>query len=240
MRVGPQLSSTERCLLWDFDNTLAHRPGLWSQCLADSVNSAMPEARVTREQFAPHLHSGFPWHTPEREHHHLSNPDAWWASMHPVFERAIAAGAGLSASAASEIATQVRGVYLTPTEWVVFPDTKPALIALSGHGWRHVILSNHVPELPQLTQALGLAEYFDFIITSGTLGYEKPHPLAFKAAIDRIPPSHRTIMIGDSFLMDYKGARASGLDSILVRGSHPECDTSFPDLHAVVDYLRSK
>ncbi len=33
--------------------------------------------------------------------------------------------------------------------WELFDDTLPALDQLSADGWSHVVLSNHVPELPR-------------------------------------------------------------------------------------------
>jgi putative hydrolase of the HAD superfamily len=178
--------------------------------------------------------------TPEREHHHLSDPDAWWSSLFPIFAAAIEAVAGVDPRSASEIAIKVRAEYLDPKNWAMFPDTEPTLVALTARGWRHIILSNHVPELPQLINSLGLGHHFESVITSATLGYEKPHPLAFKAAIDAIPSGTRIIMIGDSFKADYGGARAVGLDAILVRGSHPDCDTAFPDLNTLLDHLMNE
>jgi putative hydrolase of the HAD superfamily len=224
-------------LIWDFDNTLAHRPGLWGQCLVDTANSTVPGLRLTRAQVTPYLSRGFPWHTPEVEHPHLRDPDAWWASLNQVLSGAITAATDIDATLALEIATRVRARYLDPSWWIVFPDTEPTLAALTRCGWKHLILSNHVPELPQLVKALGLAHHFDRIITSATLGYEKPHPSAFKAALQAIPPNSRVVMIGDSFTMDYQGARAAGIDAILVRGSHPECETSYADLRALVGHL---
>jgi putative hydrolase of the HAD superfamily len=224
-------------LIWDFDNTLAHRPGLWGQCLVDTANQALPGAGLTRAQVAPYLSSGFPWHTPEVEHPHLGDPDAWWARLNLVLSAALTAGAKMDATLASKIASQVRPEFLNPSRWVVFADTEPTLTALSRSGWKHIILSNHVPELPQLVKALGLGQHFERIITSATLGFEKPHPAAFKAATETIPSNERIVMIGDSYTMDYQGARAVGLDAILVRGSHPECATSYADLVPVVGHL---
>jgi putative hydrolase of the HAD superfamily len=220
-------------IIWDFDNTLAHRPGLWGQCLADTVNSAMPGAGLTREHFAGHLANGFPWHNPELEHHHLSDPDVWWENLTRVFAAAIETVTAVPPATAFEIARFVRPEYLDAAGWVVFPDTEPALNTLTRHGWRHLILSNHVPELPQLVEALGIGHYFEHIFTSATLGFEKPHPAAFKAAIAAIPREYRMVMVGDSFKADFKGAKAVGLEAILVRGSDPECDFSCPDLYAL-------
>jgi putative hydrolase of the HAD superfamily len=226
-----------RCLVWDFDNTLAYRPGMWSQCLAELANEVLPGAGFTREQFVPHLASGFPWHTPEVGHPELSSSDAWWLGLHPLFARALEAGAGIDPQQAAVAAHQVRSKYLVPEAWRVYPDVEPAIAALSAAGWSHIILSNHVPELPQLVSQLGLAVHFFQVLTSAALGYEKPHPAAFAAAVSAVPVGTRLVMVGDSFAADYKGAIAAGLKAVLVRGSHPDCEVSLPDLHALVVHL---
>ena len=76
-------------------------------------------------------------------------------------------------------------VYVDPRHWAVFDDTKPTLTRRREAGWRHLIVSNHVPELPQLVQDLGLAEFIDEVLTSATTGYEKPHPQMFAITFAR-------------------------------------------------------
>jgi hypothetical protein len=42
-----------------------------------------------------------------------------------------------------------------------------------GRGYTNVIVSNHVPELPDLAEeGLGIKEYFSEIYTSALMGYE--------------------------------------------------------------------
>jgi putative hydrolase of the HAD superfamily len=215
-------------LLWDFDNTLAIRPGHWSQCLAEVVNGAYPEKQVRRESFRPHLMSSFPWHDHETSHTHISSPDEWWAAMAPTLEQALRLGAALGQQQASALVTGFRSRYLDPSTWVVFDDTVAALELLAAQGWKQMILSNHVPELPELVAALGLSPYFTAIHTSGTTGFEKPHPRTYAAALETFGPTpDRVVMVGDSYLMDYVAARAAGLEAVLVRSTHPQCDTSF-------------
>lgn len=227
------------CILWDFDNTLAHRPGLWSQCLADLVNALYPAKSAVREQFVAHLSRGFPWHSPEHSHHHLSNPKAWWDALIPILQNALQDGAALDIADAELLARRVQAEYTNPEKWVVFSDAHPALEELSSAGWEHIILSNHVPELPELVEALGLARHFSNIHTSASLGYEKPHANAYAAAISAFPwKTERVIMVGDSFSADYAGAKSAGLEAILVRNSHPECQHAFlPNLADLVSYL---
>jgi FMN phosphatase YigB (HAD superfamily) len=82
-------------------------------------------------------------------------------------------------------AALVPRVYVDPRHWVVFDDTGPALTRLREAGWRHIIVCNHVPELAQLVQDLGLADFIDEVLTSATVGYEKPHPEMFAIALAR-------------------------------------------------------
>ena len=232
------MRGSSRYLLWDFDNTLAQRPGLWSQCLADLVNLAYPEKKAVREAFRPYLSRGFPWHSPEISHPHLCTADLWWSALAPTLEQALRLGAGLEQHQASELAHQVRSAQLDPSAWLVFDDSMPALELLAQAGWNQVILSNHVPELPELVAALGLSPFFSAIHTSGATGFEKPHPRSYAAVLETfVSAPARVVMVGDSYPADFAGARAAGLEAVLVRSSHPQCDTSFPNLMEAVQFI---
>lgn len=56
--------------------------------------------------------------------------------------------AGVSDEIARRATAGVRAAFLDLSAWAVFDDVRPALAELASAGWRHVILSNHVPELP--------------------------------------------------------------------------------------------
>jgi putative hydrolase of the HAD superfamily len=210
-----------RTAIWDFDGTLAERPGLWSQCLADLANAHTSSSSYRREQFAPHLQAGFPWHTPEVAHVEIRTAQAWWQAMNSTFTTAFICGGGFSESQAAALAQLVRHEYTNPSCWQVFPDTKSTLSYLAQRGWRHIIVSNHVPELPKLVEALGLAQYFESICTSALSGYEKPHRLAFLNALPFGVRVQDAIMIGDSEEADIKGAQAVGMRAFLVRKPDP-------------------
>jgi putative hydrolase of the HAD superfamily len=232
------MHGTSRNALWDFDNTLVQRPALWGQCLADVVNFAYPEKKAVREAFRPYLSRGFPWHGPEVSHAHLSTSQEWWTALAPTLEQALRLGAALEPCQASDLVGQIQSVYLDPSTWVVFDDTVTALELLAQNGWNQVILSNHVPELPALVAALGLSPYFTAIHTSGTTGFEKPHPRSYAAVLETFASTPaRVVMVGDSYSADFAGARAAGLEAVLVRSSHPQCDTSFSNLIEAVQFI---
>lgn len=104
-----------------------------------------------------------------------------------------------------------------PGMWSVFADVLPSVDRLHARGWRHVLLSNHVPELPSLVEALGLASWFDGVLTSALTGYEKPHPEAYALALRAADPCEEVWMIGDNNEADVAGAEAAGIPAVLAR-----------------------
>ncbi|MCU4717901.1 HAD family hydrolase [Halapricum hydrolyticum] len=200
-------------LLWDFDGTLATRPGGWIDALLSAAHDH-GFGSVTAAEIRPHLASGFPWHTPGDPHTDISTAEEWWGMLRPVFTGAYRA-AGLDDEAPSEIAAAVRDTYLDPDAWESYDEAAETLAGLADRGWEHAILSNHVPELPGLVRDLRLDDHFEAIYTSGTIGYEKPHPAIFEHALDRLGDGP-VRMIGDSVSADVEGARRVGIPAVLV------------------------
>lgn len=203
-----------RAILWDFDGTLAERPGSWSKCLCEALEAN--DGAFAPEDFAPHLTSGFPWHTPEVAHPDLSDAETWWEHVGTLLTRAYRA-AGIRPERAETLTRRARSAYLDHTRWRVFQDTVPMLASLQERGWRHIILSNFVPELSQLVDRLGLAPHFDAVLTSAVVGYEKPHPEAFRLGLEAAGHPDEVWMIGDNPVADVAGAEAAGIRAILVR-----------------------
>ena len=132
-------------LIWDFDGTLGYRQGAWSGALLDVLEAHSLAPQVSREQISAHLRSGFPWHVPEKTRA-ATSADEWWESLEPVFAKAFV-GVGLEPSISEQLAKEVRAAYLTAANFYLYPDILPALEELTGHGWKHALLTNHVPEL---------------------------------------------------------------------------------------------
>jgi HAD superfamily hydrolase (TIGR01549 family) len=209
-----------RAIVWDFDGTLAELPGMWRGTLKEVLDEHEPGHRVTRELLAPHLRNGFPWDSPDVPHPELAEADAWWAHVELLLRRAYEA-VGLAPARARELGAHVRARYVDVRRWRLFDDTLPVLGALRAHGWRHVILSNHVPELRQLVSALGLAPLVEAVVNSAETGYEKPHPEAFAAARRAVGGVDELWMVGDNPRADLDGAARAGIPAILVRTPLP-------------------
>jgi len=217
-------------LIWDFDGTLAYRVGewpAWTQALLEVLDRETPGHGVDPELLRPFLRTGFPWHSPEVHHPHLASADAWWGALEPRFADAFRK-VGYDADSARRMAKVVRRAYLDPGRWRLYDDALPALEELSSRGWKHVLLTNHVPELEEIVHHLGLNRNLHRVFNSAETGYEKPHPEAFRGVLEDLPGADAVWMIGDNADADVAGAKAAGIPAILVRrrreGVEPYCE----------------
>lgn len=201
-------------LLWDFDNTLAWREGMWSGALITALAEVGHDTTDIR-QVRDGLQSGFPWHRPDVGHEHLVDADSWWTELAPVLRGALHR-ADIRGSIANDAVSRVRDIYLDPATWSVFPDARATLRLAAERGWRNAILSNHVPELGELVAHLGLDDHLEATLTSAELGWEKPNRRAFDSAVRRLGSPRHVVMIGDSRRADYDGAIAAGLAAVLI------------------------
>lgn len=224
-----------RAVIWDFDETLARRSGGWRHMLVDALDLESPGHGITASDVEPGLRHGFPWHDWERAHPDLSDPDRWWANLRPVLRRALEQ-AGVSKSVAERASARFRSEYVRLDRWSVFPDTEPALRRLRALGWRQAVLSNHCPELPDLVRGLGLWGYFDVVLTSASIAFEKPNLEAYARALRDLGHPRTVWMVGDSPEVDIAGARRCGIPGVLVRRPAPGFDYA-PDLITAVEMI---
>lgn len=203
-------------ILWDFEGTLVYRLELWRSVLIEVLDDREPGHGIDMEQIRPYLRDGFYWHKPNEPHLHIKTANAWWSELEPVFERAYL-GVGFDAVRAKELAKLVREYFINPKRFIIYDDVVSVLNRLTENGWRHAILSNHVPELPEIVKALGLLPFFELCLTSAATGWEKPNPEAFRNAMSLLGEPQAVWVIGDNVVADVKGAEAVGLPAILVR-----------------------
>lgn len=228
-----------RAIIWDFDGTLAYRPGKWGSALLAALEESPGGADIDFRKLKPHLGTGFPWHHPERPHPELSEPPNWWRHVEGVLAQALGA-AGYDPDAAGAIARTAGEKFRDPASFIVFEDTAPVLERLSAAGWHHLILSNHVPELEAIVEALGLARHFEAVLSSANIGYEKPHPEAFGLALQSAGHPKTAWMVGDNPVGDVEGAEAVGLPAILARASAPQASRCATDLWGVARLIEEE
>ncbi|OPZ83054.1 MAG: GMP/IMP nucleotidase YrfG [bacterium ADurb.Bin429] len=226
-------------LIWDFDGTLGYRDGgMWSGTLREILRDERPEIDAPIEVLREYVGRGYPWHMPEAPHCHLDTAEKWWEALMPVLARALA-GVGVPEAEAAVLARQFPARYTELSRWRLFSDTLPALSALSAVGWRHVLLTNHVPELPRIVAHLGLDAHLSAVFNSAQTGYEKPHPRAFHNVLDFIGPAEAVWMIGDNPKADVAGAEAAGIPAILVRTMGVDVRYRCEELAGVAEIIAS-
>ncbi len=114
-------------------------------------------------------------------------------------------GVGCSLPVARRLELLAHHKYLKKSQWFLYEDAISTLKTLSALGQEHAILSNHVPELSEILDTVGLTPNIRTIFSSALTGYEKPHPQAFLQALD-MPGRPQTVwMIDDNIEADVLG-----------------------------------
>jgi putative hydrolase of the HAD superfamily len=230
-------SDAAKLLVWDFNGTLGYRDGHWRGAIHDLLTAEAPEFLPLSAQLPAFLRASFPWRHADRPHLHLDTAEKWWAALEPVFERTFRA-LGVDPLRADRFARRVRHYYCAAHRWHLYADVLPAIKALSAQGWQHALLTNHVPDLPQILRGLGIADRFVHIGNSAATGYEKPHPRAFELLSEAVGRVSEIWMIGDSPTSDYAGAQRAGWHALLVRQEGLATTApSIPTLDDLVIYL---
>ena len=107
------------------------------------------------------------------------------------------------------------------------PRIGHALERLRAAGYRLGVVSNSDGRAASALAACGLLAHFEVVIDSGEVGIEKPDPRIFALALERMGVSaHDAVYVGDLYEVDVVGARAAGLDVVLLDpyGVHADRD----------------
>ena len=101
----------------------------------------------------------------------------------------------------------------------LYPGARETLEALAAMGLRLGMISNTTSHqlILDITHKLGIAGYFDLVVSSAGFGRPKPHPSIFTHVLEiwGIPETD-AVMVGDTLGADILGATSVGLRSILV------------------------
>jgi len=112
--------------------------------------------------------------------------------------------------------------------WESVPDEVPgALRRLRGLGLRLAVVSNANGTVRALLGRVGLAPLVDSVLDSREEGVEKPDPRFFARALSRMEARpETTVHVGDLYEADVVGARAAGIEPVLLdRASlYPDVD----------------
>jgi putative hydrolase of the HAD superfamily len=202
---------------WDFDGTLVSRPMMWAEVALRLLDRHAPDHQVGYETMARQVSEGMPWHRADCAHPELSTSAAWWGAVNRRYEE-IFATLGHPSAPSAQALEALREDILDTSRYALFDDVVPALERATAAGRRSMIVSNHIPELTELVQGLDLGRHFDAIVSSGVVGYEKPHRRLFEAALRHVRPGETVWMIGDNPDADCRPVCEMGMNAVLVRG----------------------
>lgn len=102
--------------------------------------------------------------------------------------------------------------------------TREALEEIAGV-CRIAVISNADGKIAEVLERCGICDCFPSITDSGIVGFEKPHPGIFAAAMEAVKVEpERALYVGDLYSVDYLGARGAGMEAVLfdVAGAYRE------------------
>ena len=119
--------------------------------------------------------------------------------------------------AAPSIASSAITHYSGSAAWRPYSEVVDFLTVLKESDMIVGIVSNWDGSLPSILEGLELADYFDFIVSSGLVGHPKPYPEIFRVALGKanVKP-HEAIHIGDHYFSDILGAKSVGIQGVLL------------------------
>jgi HAD superfamily hydrolase (TIGR01509 family) len=104
------------------------------------------------------------------------------------------------------------------------PGTRETLLRL-GRRYPLAVISNADGKIGDVLTRCGIANCFAAITDSGLVGYEKPHPAIFEAALRGMDAvAEQSLYVGDMYSVDYLGATRAGMQAVLfdVSGAYRE------------------
>jgi putative hydrolase of the HAD superfamily len=162
-----------------------------------------------------------------QRHPELEHDEEVWI----VFTEAIVRGMGGDGPAARACAIDVVREWERHENFFLYDDALPAIAALRSHGLRIGLVSNGQRDLEEFAEHHELD--VDVCVGSKHHGFVKPHASIFEAALAAlgVAPAEAA-MVGDSAEDDIEGARALGMQAVLIdrEGVHPDWDGAIHSL----------
>jgi HAD superfamily hydrolase (TIGR01509 family) len=127
-------------------------------------------------------------------------------------------GVPMTSSVCSALLDAIEREHAEHNLWQSVPaDVSGTLATLRARGIKLAVVSNSNGSIATLLASVGLAHHFDAIVDSGNEGVEKPSPRIFEIALERVcGQPQRAVHVGDFYNIDVVGARAAGIEAVLL------------------------
>jgi HAD superfamily hydrolase (TIGR01549 family) len=196
-----------------------------SAALAANGVAVTPEALAAAEPRAKRVLD-----VPEQIRHGNDASRGW------TYFNLLLAEAGIPRSPATDRALEeLHAYHAAHNLWELVPDgVVPALGRLRRRAARMVVVSNANGRLHVMLARLGLARFFDVILDSQLEGVEKPDPRLFEIALERAGArAETTLHVGDFYWIDVRGARAAGVEAVLLDAAGLYDDADCPRVRSL-------
>lgn len=123
--------------------------------------------------------------------------------------------------------------------WTAYDDAVPGLRAVRAAGLGVVVLTNGDGDHQRSKlDRLNLTSEIDLLIAGDTLPVGKPDPRAFTHALERLAAAPGdVVMVGDSLTNDVHGARAIGIEAVLVDRGDQYASVGVPRVRSLTQVL---
>jgi len=140
------------------------------------------------------------------------------ASRVPGYFESLLRAAGLPEGAVAPVLAAMQAGHAESSLWrVPLEGVFDTLRGLGARGVRSAVVSNSDGRVREKLAALGLTAHVEFVLDSFEEGVEKPDPEIFRRALRRLGVApERAAYIGDIYSIDAVGARAAGLQPVLI------------------------
>ncbi|KAG9291210.1 hypothetical protein G9A89_021712 [Geosiphon pyriformis] len=121
---------------------------------------------------------------PNYGYSHKMTSQYWWNQV----VRLTYLGAGVDEKVLSSkigvLADSLYKKFSTSDAYRLYPDTKPVLKELHSRNIKLGVISNSDERVAKVLSSLGIGKFWDFVLVSSEVGYEKPSPMIFQKALE--------------------------------------------------------
>jgi HAD superfamily hydrolase (TIGR01549 family) len=167
-----------------------------------------------------------------KRHPELDHDEEIWV----LFTQRIIEGMG-GAGDTYRAAVEMERAWAVSHHFELYDDAPPVLEALRERGLKLGLLSNTARDLEEFVAHHRLT--VDAVLTSRSHGKTKPHETIFRRMLELLDVApEQALMVGDTLDDDIEGARAVGMQAVLVdrEGRYPGLE-SLDDLRAVTTLI---
>lgn len=201
--TGPQLPL--RAVLFDAGNTLLF---LDHARMAEAVGAALGVSLT-----GARLAAGSPAAARSMEQGRSTDGERTEAYLEALFLEA-----GIPADRLDEVRSCLGRLHDERHLWSgIADDAHATLTRLRNAGLRLGVVSNSDGRVEEALEVAGLRGYFDVVVDSTLAGVEKPDPAIFRLALATLGvPPESALYVGDLYEVDVVGARAAGIEAVLL------------------------